>query len=71
MDSEVISAIASVAETITSMGILMAWVWAERRDNEILNTKDRDFTAWLLKRLENDEDDKERIEIASPWQPKN
>lgn len=34
MDAETTQLIASVAETITSIGILLIWVWAERKDNK-------------------------------------
>lgn len=34
MDNETLAAISRIAETITSVGILLVWVWAERRDNK-------------------------------------
>lgn len=34
MENEAIQAIASVAETITSIGILLVWIYAERKDNQ-------------------------------------
>lgn len=34
MEGESVQAIAQIAETITSIGILLVWVYAERRDNK-------------------------------------
>jgi hypothetical protein len=71
MDESTLQAIAQMAETITSIGVLLLWVWAERRDNESLFKIIEQLTALRLKQIENEEDDKEAIKIASSWRDKN
>lgn len=67
MDEQTIVAISEIAKTVTSVGILLMWVWAERRDNESLFKIIEALTALRLKQMEHDEDDKEGIKIARPW----
>lgn len=66
MDSETIVAVTSMAETITSIGILLLWIWAERRDNRDLFHIIQALSSLRLRQIERDTDDKVRIDKPRP-----
>lgn len=70
MDNETLLAITEVAKTITSVGILLAWVWAERRDNAELFSIIQALTDLRLRQMEREEQGDEKIVLAKTWQNK-
>jgi hypothetical protein len=62
MDNETVVAVSNIAETITSIGILLLWVWAERRDNHSLFGIIQALSSLRLRQIEREEKHQERIE---------
>lgn len=58
MDNETYNAVSAVVETLTSIGILLLWVRAERHDNESLFAIIQALTSLRLRQIEHEEDDK-------------
>lgn len=57
MDAETIAAISGVAETITSIGILLVWVYAERRDNKSLWSIIEALVSLRLKQIQDEDEE--------------
>lgn len=71
MDNEQLAAFASFAETITSIGILLLWVWAERRDNHSLFGIIQALSSLRLRQIEREEKHQEKLEEQSGSAHKN
>lgn len=71
MDNETLLAITEIAKTITSVGILLAWVWAERQDNKELFSIIQALTDLRLRQLEKDEKNKDKLAIPTNWKNDN
>lgn len=56
MDAEMTQLIASIAETITSIGILLIWVWAERKDNKAAWKIITELVRLRLRQIEDNEE---------------
>lgn len=52
MDTESIQAIASLAEKITTIGVLLIWIYAERKDNRELWSVIERLTQLRLRQIE-------------------
>lgn len=59
MDGETVQAITAVAETITSIGILLCWIYAERKDNHAAWSIIESLVRLRLKQIEQDSEGKE------------
>lgn len=71
MDNETVQAITTVAETITTIGVLLLWVWAERRDNRDLFHIIQALSSLRLRQIEREENDKAKIESKGSSADKN
>lgn len=71
MDAETTQALAQMAETITSIGILLLWIWAERRDNRDLFHIIQALSSLRLRQIEREQNDKNRLENGAPSKHEN
>jgi hypothetical protein len=71
MDTETLTAVSGIAESITSIGVLLLWVWAERRDNESLFKIIEQLTTLRLKQIEHEAENEKRVDDTDAWQSKN
>lgn len=62
MDNETLIAVTSLAETVTSIGIVLLWVWAERRDNKDLFHIIQALSSLRLRQIEREENNKEKVD---------
>lgn len=65
MDGETASLLASIAETITSIGILLIWVWAERKDNKEAWKIITELVRLRLRQIEDNEELSDNKETSS------
>lgn len=52
MDAETLQAITAIAETITSIGVLFCWIYAERKDNHAAWSIIESLVRLRLKQIE-------------------
>lgn len=66
METETLEIIASIAETITSIGILLIWVYAERKDNKAAWQIISELVRLRLRQIEDNEELRDN-EDDFPW----
>jgi hypothetical protein len=62
MDGDSVQAITAIAETITSIGILLCWIYAERKDNHAAWSIIESLVRLRLKQIEQEAENKENNE---------
>jgi len=63
MDSDSVQIVSTIAETITTIGVLLLWIYAERKDNQAAWTIIDALVRLRMRQLEHEYEDTIKAEV--------